>query len=234
LAIIATPATDDIRDYAAGVGVSEPDRVPATSMRAADPGRPAVEPRTVGEFLRVVDAAEQARTTRSLHDSARSVEARFVTLRFRSAHDCSAVVLQLDTAGTLRRRFPSPAGVFVFGESPNRFAGGVPHVLPRPVIIANPNRPDRVAMHPGFDVPSDLAAPRIWLLLALRTARVDDALLAEIDAMLESSAKSIDHHGLASDSAAERDRAVDASLRRVEEWLRDRGFELARASAAAP
>ncbi len=224
LAIVPTPPTEELAEYAEGIGVPEPRRVPASAMRSVDPNLPAVKPRTVEEFLRVVEDAERKRAEESLRAATNRATGRFVTLRFLAESDCSAVVIQLDTTGTLRRRFPAPEGVFVFGEADNRFAAGKTHVLPRPVVIANPHRPDRVAAHPGFDVPSDLDDPRIWLMLCVRDEPVTDALLAEIDAKLATSPDG------EFEPTAER---IDAARASLSEWLAERGFSVGTATASA-
>jgi len=217
---VATLGADSLVDYATNLGVKDADLVPGETRRGANDTRPRP---TVAEYLQKIAAAESARDAELFAKPTPQVTAEFLTLRFRPQADCSAVVVELDSTGQLRRRFPGKNGLF--GEAENRFAKERIHVLPRPVAVAAGAQRNRISTHPGFDVPSDLRVPRTWLLLGLRAERVDAELLAALDALTKASTKV---EGLDDDAQA------DTALAPVVAWLQAQGFALRRIAATGP
>ncbi len=206
---VASVSTASLQVYSASIGVEQPQRVPRQALRAAEPGQAAVEPRSAAEFERVVREAE-ARRSRTAFASPAAVlslpDAVAVTLRFRTdAEPCSAIVVSRSVDGRWRRRYPAPPGELVFAEVANRFAPGVTHTLPRPVVLRNPNFADRVHAHAGFGLVTAEGPTRAFVL-ALRRDAVTDDVLADLDALL----------------------ARSPGEDEVAAWLRERGFALER------
>jgi len=185
---------------------------------------------TAADFLARLAEGEAARDRRLLATASGVVTADFVTIRFVADADCSAVVLMLDSRGRLGRRYPSPPGATIFGEVANAFADGSVHVLPRPIAVARD--PYAVSMHPGFDVPSDLAVGVVWFVTALRRQPVDGALLAELDAHLADWRGA--QVGAVAADPAQRDAAAERDLGPAVAWLSARGFVVTISTVVRP
>ena len=213
---VATLAAGDVVDYATALDLPAQFRRPLDGQRGAGATGPTM---AVADFLLAAAAREQQRSDDALASTPGRVASAFFTLRFRVDRDCSALALQLDAAGGLHRRYPARPDVRPFGEVDNRFAAGRIHVLPRPIAVANTL--GSVSLHAGFDVPSDVPLRRTWLLLAVRSEPIGQALLDDVDGLVARAMPAIEPTAL---SPAEQEAAVDRRLQPVLGWLHERGF----------
>jgi hypothetical protein len=224
---VPTGPAEDLAAYARALGTRDADRIPRDTPRGTEPGgAPAT---TAADFLQRLGEREHLREQQALQSPAGPVAADFVTIRFVAGAACSAVVLMLDSRGQLVRRYPPSPGT-VFAASPNAFAAGAVHALPRPVAVARDHF--AVSMHPGFDVPSDLPVPVVWFVTGLRRQQVDDRLLAELDAQL-SGWRGARIGAVAADSA-QREQAAGRDLGPAVAWLESRGFVVTISTVVRP
>jgi hypothetical protein len=213
---VATLAVGDVVDYATALDLPAQFRRPLDGQRGAGTTGPTV---AVADFLAAAAAREQERSDDALAKAPGRVASGFFTLRFRVDRDCSGLVLQLDAAGGLHRRYPARPDVRPYGEVDNRFAAGRIHVLPRPVAVAN--NLGSVSLHPGFDVPSDVPLRRTWLLFAVRSEPIEPSLLDDVDGLVARALPAIEPTAL---SPTEQEAVVDRRLQPVLGWLHERGF----------
>jgi hypothetical protein len=210
-------AGGDVVGYATALDLPAQFRRPLEGQRGVGTTEPPV---AVADFLAAAAAREQERSDDALAAAPGRVASAFFTLRFRVDRDCSGLVLQLDAAGGLHRRYPARPEVRPFGEVDNRFAAGRIHVLPRPVAVANTL--GSVSLYPGFDVPSDVPLRRTWLLLAVRSEPIGPALLDDVDGLVARALPALEK--LTALSPTEQEAAVDRRLQPVLGWLHEQGF----------
>ncbi|MEZ6036094.1 MAG: hypothetical protein R3F29_01350 [Planctomycetota bacterium] len=206
--LVASVGADDATNYARELGLPDRFQHPLGEQRG---GGGAPQSVTIDEFLAAVDTAEAARSAAALATPADAQpSAAFFTVQLHAARECSALVLQLDGDGVLRRVYPAPNGLAPFGEVANRFAADRVHVLPRPIALRNSL--GTLSLNPGFEIPSDITPRRAWLLFAVRSAAVPPELLTELDAQTTTA------------TAPSDDASAAASLAAVRGWLEQRGF----------
>jgi hypothetical protein len=174
--VLASHGGDDFARYADGVGL--PAGVRYAGALRSEAG--AAAGLSAEAFVVAVAQREGARAQAAFAAPQQPVGDAFFTVRLQVDRSCHALVLQTDSTGRWRRRFPSPMAP-VFGELANPLSAGT-HTLPRPVVLPNPI--GTLSLHPGFATPAAAAAP-VPLVLALTATPITASAWAELDRVLE-------------------------------------------------